>query len=644
MSMWDFFRRRDSQALTPDPEKLAIELIDQGNQAEEAGQLDNAMQRYEAALRIAPELPRAHLNLGNLLGRQGRHDAALASYREVLRLAPGHAGAHFNIGNVHTDEGRFGEALAAYQQAVSLDPTMVDAHVAAGYVLDETGHADAAVESYERALALRPDYAEVHSNLGVAHRKAGRFQQALQCYLRALELDATRADTHMNLGNLLRDLGRLEEAEASYRHALELQPDHLDAFSGLLGLHNYRTTLSPAELLAEARLFGEIAARSARPYRQWKGSTDEDRCLRIGLVSGDLRQHPVGYFLENVLSSLARQAQGRLSLHAYPSFRCDDATAQRLRSHSASWTLIEGRRDQEVAAKIHDDAIDILIDLSGHTAHSRLPMFCWRPSPVAVSWLGYFATTGVAEIDYLIADPLTLPAALEENFTEKIWRLPQTRLCFTPPMVDVDVSPLPSAGGSPFTFGCFNNLTKVTDEVLALWSRVLGAVPDSRLFLKAAQLSDAEELRRIEQRLVAAGVASHRLMLEGLSARADYLASYGRVDIGLDPFPFTGGTTTAEALWMGVPVLTLTGNSFLSRQGVGLLTNAGLSDWVARDADDYVRIAAAKAADLGSLATLRGRLRAQVLDSPLFDSGQFAGHLEAVLREMWRTHCRLGSR
>jgi protein O-GlcNAc transferase len=258
---------------------------------------------------------------------------------------------------------------------------------------------------------------------------------------------------------------------------------------------------------------------------------------------------------------------------------------------------------------------------------------------VQVSWLGYFATTGVKAIDYLIADPWTLPEADEAHFTEKIWRLPETRLCFTPPDVDVQVAPLPALTDGCITFGCFNNLTKMNDAVVALWARVLQAVPGSRLFLKTKQLGEAAVRQSVFTRFAAHGIAADQLILEGSASRSAYLSAYHRVDIALDPFPFPGGTVTAEGLWMGVPVLTLAGGRFLSRQGVGLLMNAGLPQWVVADADAYVGSAASHAGDPQRLAMLRNGLRQQVLESPLFDSPRFARHFEGALRGMWQKWC-----
>jgi predicted O-linked N-acetylglucosamine transferase (SPINDLY family) len=359
----------------------------------------------------------------------------------------------------------------------------------------------------------------------------------------------------------------------------------------------------------------------------------------VGLVSGDLRAHPVGYFLEGVMAALASGAAGRLEFFAYPSHFCADVLTERIKACCHGWHSAVGLSDERLARRIRDDGIDILIDLAGHTAHNRLPMFAWKPAPVQVSWLGYFATTGVAAMDYLIADPWTLPEAENGNFTETVWRLPETRLCFTPPDIDIEIAPLAALGRGHITFGCFNNLTKVNQAVVALWARVVEAVPDSRLFLKASQLQEPSMRESMAERFSALGVAEERLILEGASSRAEYLAAYRHVDIALDPFPFVGGTTSAESLWMGVPVLTLAGEHLVSRQGVGLLANAGLSEWVASDPDDYVARAVAHSADLQCLASLHDDLRPRILASPVFDAPRFAGYLEAALRGMWVSWC-----
>ncbi|MGC4062866.1 MAG: tetratricopeptide repeat protein [Aquabacterium sp.] len=498
---------------------------------------------------------------------------------------------------------------------------------------------DEAVASYRKALQLKPDHVGALCNMGIVLKDLGQYDQAVANFRQALTLQPDLADAHNNLGNLLKDLGQLDEAVACFRKALAARPDFAEAHSNLIFTLNYVPGQDAHVLLDEARHFGDTVARRATPFTTWANTRDAARPLRIGLVSGDLGNHPVGYFVEGVLAALAARSAERLSIFVYATRTSNDALAERIKASCTGWCSAMGVPDAQLARQIRDDAIDILIDLSGHTGYNRLPMFAWKPAPVQASWLGYFATTGVAAIDYLIADPWTLPASEDAHFTEQIWRLPETRLCFTPPETEVAVSPLPAIANGHVTFGCFNNLTKMNDGVVALWSKVLHAVPGSRLRLKAKQLDEASVRDDVLTRFAAQGIDAGRLTLEGRTPRADYLASYGQVDIGLDPFPFTGGTTSAESLWMGVPVLTLAGDRLVSRQGVGLMQNAGLADWVASDADGYVARAVAHAADLPRLAALRGGLREQVQASPIFDAQRFAPLFEAALRGMWTRWC-----
>jgi predicted O-linked N-acetylglucosamine transferase (SPINDLY family) len=292
--------------------------------------------------------------------------------------------------------------------------------------------------------------------------------------------------------------------------------------------------------------------------------------------------------------------------------------------------------DQQAAARIRDDRIDLLLDLSGHMNFNRLPLFAWRPAPVQASWLGYFASTGLPAMDYLLGDPHVLPPDAQTYYTERLWRLPDSYLCFTPPAERVDIGPLPLATQGHITFGCFNHLMKMNDRVVDVWARILHGVPHSRLFLKAKQLDDAPTRETTLARFAAHGIEASRLTLEGRSPRAEYFAAYNRIDIALSPFPYPGGTTSVEGLWMGVPVLCRRGDRFLSNICTSMLHSAGLADWIAQDNDDYVAKAVAFAADAPRLAALRSSLRSTVLASPLCDAARYARHLEAALEAMWR--------
>jgi predicted O-linked N-acetylglucosamine transferase (SPINDLY family) len=616
-------------------------LKNTGQTLMDLGRPEAAVTAYRMALEIFPADADVHNYLGAALKKQGRLEEALMAFRQALEICPNAVG-HNNIGAALRSLGRLDDAAESYRQALIIRPDFVEAHHNLGNVLAALSRNDDALASYRRALEINPDFAETLCCMGVLLLDIGQFHEAMDSYQRALALKPDYAYAHNNLGNVLQFFGQFERALKSTRRALEISPDFIDAHDSLLFMYNYLGEQPASVMLDAARRYGEVVARQVFPNVaggiRHDRDPDPERVLRVGLVSGDLCYHPVGFFAEGVVSALASRAD-RLELFAYPTCIRTDEISERIKANCRGWHPVAGLSDEYMANRIRADGIDILIDLSGHTAYNRLPVFAWKPAPVQVSWLGYFATTGVAAIDYFVADPWTLPESEEINFTEKVWRLPETRLCFTPPDAAVAVSTLPALVNGYVTFGCFNNLSKMNDKVVALWARVMEAVPGSRLFLKARQLTEASVRKSIAERFAAHGIDEGRLILEDYVPRENYLAAYQRVDLALDPFPYTGGTTTAEALWMAVPVLTLAGERFISRQGVGLLMNAGLPDWIASDPDDYVARALAHASDLPRLAALRGNLRAQVLASPVYDAARFAKHFETALRGMWQQWC-----
>lgn len=433
------------------------------------------------------------------------------------------------------------------------------------------------------------------------------------------------------LGNVLSDSGDVKAALAAYARVLEIKPDHETARSSRIFLLNY-VGAPEDEYLREAKAFGQRAAdRVPCRFTSWLCSERPAR-LRVGFVSADLREHPVGYFLENVIAALDL---GRVELIAYANHPAIDALTRRIMPRFSRWRAVHAMNDATLARQIYADGMHILVDLAGHTAHNRLGVFSWKPAPVQATWLGYFATTGVAEIDYFLTDPVSLPESSGQGYVERIWQLPCTRLCFTPPREDVAPGPLPALASGALTFGCFSNLAKVSDETLALWAKLVKTVVGSRLFFKSPQLRNEAGVAALQRRLFAHGFDSDRVMLEAAGPREEYLAAYHRVDIVLDTFPYAGGTTTAESLWMGVPVITLAGDRLISRQGASMLHNAGLDDWAARSTAEYLALGIRHASDLPQLAELGAKLRARVLNSPLFDATAFARDLEAAWWGMW---------
>jgi protein O-GlcNAc transferase len=606
-----------------------------GNVLLELGQPVEAVVSYRRALEINPEFSVAHNNLANVLKNLMRLDEAVASYRRALEIKPHFAEAHCNLGSVLLELGQPVEAVASYRQALEVKPDFAEAHSNLGNALKALGLLDEAAVSYRCALKINPEFTEAHYNLGITLKDLGQFDDAIASFRQALRDNPDYAEAHNNLGNTLKDLGKFDDAVASYRRALEIKPDFAMAYSNLLFVLNYTASHTVPYCLEQARRYGEMldTKKSATRFVAWSCPREPKR-LRVGLVSGDLRNHPVGYFLEGLLE---HTDPTRVELIAYPTFDRADEVTTAIRPHFTAWKPVSRLSDEAAARLIHADGVHILLDLSGHTAENRLPIFAWKPAPVQSSWLGYFATTGVAAIDYVVGDPYVMRAEEAHHFTERIWRLPECYLCFTPPKFALEAVPLPALSAGHITFGSFNNLAKVNDAVVALWAAVLQAVSGSRLVLKTAQLNDFKMCETTRQRFAARGIASDRLTLEGSSPRAELLATYNRVDIALDPFPYPGGTTSLEGLWMGVPVITRGGDRFLSHVGESIAHNAGLSDWIAAGDDEYVLRAVEFAADLGYLATLRAGLRQRMLLSPLFNAPRFARHLEAALWGMWQS-------
>ncbi len=600
-------------------------------------QSKDALPAFARAGALLPQDAEAHNNLGTALTRTGESEQALLSYQRAIALAPGYADARANIARLLAELGRIDDALPHARSWVELQPASSEAHARLGNLLRMAGDAQAAIAEYHRVLELG-DQRLGTLNLSAGYFDVGDFSKAISYGEKAVEFAPDMAESHFNCGTALSSFGRVAEAIPCFARAIAIKPGDAYLHHNLLFNNNY-LPYPDTQQLHEAKRYGALVAARATPYTKWQTGHEPEKTLRVGLVSNDFRNHPVGHFLHGALGALGALA-GRtgLAFHAYANHRDSDAITQAIRANCHGWRDVRTLSDAELAAVIHGDAIDILLDLGGHTKGSRLDMFAWKPAPVQASWLGYFATTGLDAMDYLIADRHTLPPEEDGAYVERIWRMPDTRLCFSDPGSDIPVGPLPLLTNGYPTFGCFNNLSKIHDGVVSLWARILHAIPDARLLLKNKPFADAHAAHYLAARFASHGIGAERLHFEGPSSRGDYLAAHNRIDIALDPFPYTGGTTTAEALWMGVPVLTLAGERFLARQSEGLLKNAGLASWVADNADDYVAKAIHFAGDPG-LDALRQRLRAQVLASPVFDAPRFAAHFAQALRGMWRQWC-----
>ncbi len=602
----------------------------------ETGAFDLAITSFNKALSIKPDAAATLNNLGTALRFSGKLDQALAVYRRALQADPNSAHIHFNLGTTLKELGQPEQALVSYRKVIALKPDAAEAYCNLCSILHKLGQYDAALEVGRQAVKLNPGLAEAHSNLGYVLKEVGQHDAAMECFQHAIAANPNYAKVHGNIAGLYQKIGEMDKAIAGFRRSLEMEPA-LSTYSDLLFVLNYSPGVTPSESLSDAQKFGQMAsAKVTNRHTKWKNKPPPER-LRVGMVSGDFRDHPVGYFLESILTHID---PARIELVAYTTQTQEDEVTQRLRTSFTAWQSLVGKNDEDAAKMIHDDGIHILIDLAGHTAYSRLPLFAWKPAPIQVAWLGYFATTGLAEMDYLIADHVGVPEANRDHFTEQVWYLPESRLCFSPPETDLPVADLPAVDNGYITFGCFQNLSKVSEVVLSTWADALKAVPDSHLRWQCKQFDDAPVAEKILQRFEQLGIAPERIDLHGGTSRETYLAAHGEVDMLLDTFPYPGGTTTCEALWMGVPTLTLAGDTLLSRQGASMLTSAGLPDWIADSREAFVAKAVSlsghSSGNVAALADLRASLRDQVRVSPLFDAPRFAHDLEEALWGMWQ--------
>ena len=564
--------------------------------------------------------------------------AALGKASELLLDRPD---VWDHLGNALDAKEDFLGARRAYDHSLALNPAW---HVSWNNAADAAIGKQRFAPAYQYAhlaLTLAPDNETCLFNFARAAQGTGNYNAARQALVALIQRYPDHRGAERQLGYLCLETGAHAEAMRHFDRAIAIDPDNLDTQSSLLFLNTYLGTLSQADIGAQAKRYGEALAAGLKSRHTWSNNQDPGRPLRIGFVSGDLRQHPVGFFFIGVAQALA-QSRG-VELFAYPTTRASDSLTDTFRGVFDHWVPIPGLDDEEASARVLADGIDILVDLSGHTGKHRLGLFAHKPAPIQVTWLGYSGTTGLTQIDYLLAGPWDVPSSEEAEFSESIWRLPHTRFCFSRPEVVVPVDPLPALSTGYVTFGCFNNLNKLDDRVVALWSQILAALPQVRLFLRAEQLGSEDGRAATAERFRVHGIGSDRLLLEGRSHAVDYLSAYGRVDIALDPFPYTGATTTIESLWMGVPVLTLAGDRMLARQSEGMLRALGMDDWIAASEEDYLARAIRLAKAGETLQGLRSSLRQRVEASPLMNAPQFAADLEAAFRAMWISWCEGGT-
>ncbi len=608
------------------------------------GDLVAAAACLERAAALAPRDAAPRFNLGNVYRHQGRTDDAVAAFREAVALVPkspqaltGLAAALLDMGSAG-DPDALKEAERLCRRAIRRKPGLADAHNTLGAVLKALGRTKDAEAAFRAALAHAPRHAPTLSNLGNLLSATGRQPEALEAYEAALAADPDNPDTRYNLGNTLFELGRTAEAERCFRAVLALRPDHRRARHNLLFALCHLPEVTPEALLAEHRAQGERLTAAARSQARTGHPNDPDpaRRLRVGYLSPDFRRHPVTWFTERVL---AHHDPATVEVTAYAHVTEPDDLTAHLTTLVPRWRDVTRLSDEALADRIAADGIDVLVDLGGYTRDSRIDALAFRPAPVQVSYLGYPATTGFPAVGWRVTDAACDPPGAEALYTERLMRLPGLFCCYAPPKEAPPVAPSPAAESGRVTFGSLVNPKKLNPPVIALWARVLEAAPDARLVVFRTTLRDEALRRPYAEAFAAHGLGPDRVTFGWDLPDENHLGVYARVDACLDTFPFCGHTTTCEALWMGVPTVTLAGRFFAGRMGASLLPAVGLADLVAADADGFVAAAARLAADPAALGELRVGLRERVRSSPLCDAAGFTRHLEAAYRAMWTDWC-----
>jgi len=569
--------------------------------------------------------------------RAGRLDEAQKIYTALCHKYQRDDNAWMMMGIIDGQYGNFASAEQHLRRAMQINSKNSDACMNHGLALLNLGNANEAVSSLLRALEIVPGHVHALLLLGNAYARLDQLKLAENAYRRLLRIDPSNVAAYGNLANILAYQGRQETAVECYRQALRLDPRQTGVNSNLLLCLHYSDILPPDMIFAEHLKWADRHCSAIRPYTDYLVAVQPDRVLRIGYVTPDLRGHSVAYFLEPLLRYHDRE---HFQVYCYVEVRIQDEMTKRL------WACVDVVRDTTrlddaaVAHLIHDDRIDILIDLAGHTENNRLPVFAYKPAPVQMTYLGYPDTTGLDTVDYRITDGWADPPGTTEHLhSEELLRLENGFLCFSPPTESPPVSSLPALERGYITFGSFNVQTKITPVMLDAWANIMSRLPTARLLIKNRQLSEPAMQEYLLAELAGRGIAGERVALLGTTSKERHMATYGEVDIALDSYPYNGTTTTCDTLWMGIPVITLAGSTHVSRVGASLLARVGLDDLVCPDTESYVTKAVALSGDPAWLAETRRSLRSRMQASSLCDAAAFIGEYEDLLRSAWRQWC-----
>ena len=571
---------------------------------------------------------------GAALEKQGRLREAIEAYLSSLRIDERQPHTLYCLGNVLLKSGSLPDAIESYRRALALRPQFAEAMNNLGCALRMTGEDVEAGRILRQAVALCPDFADALNNLANLLIDQMQFDQAMVLCRRALVLSPNFGEALGNLGNCHFSMGQVDEAIQCFRRSAQLAPRSSSPHNLLYDIH-FHPAYGPKEIWEEHARWNETVARPLmRPLTRHPNDRSKDRRLRVGYVSPDFREHPVGRFM---LPLMEHHDRHQFEIFCYTDLRREDAITRRIRPHADAWRPTAAFNDAQLDQIVRADQIDILVDLTLHMKGSRLLALARKPAPVQVTYLAYCSTTGLETIDYRFSDPYLDPEDADVSvYRERTIRLPRTYWCYPAPDVSPEVGPLPADRQGQITFASLNNYAKVSTPIFDTWCQVLSQVPDSRLVLHAHEGSHRQLARN---QMCYRGVDPRRLQFVSSMPYQQYLDQYNQIDIALDPFPYGGGTTTCDALWMGVPVVSCRGATAVSRAGLSILSNLGLAELVAGTLEEYVQLIIARATDLAKLRFLRSTLRQRLRASPLMDAAQFARDVEAAYREMWRNWC-----
>ncbi len=629
-----------AQMLASNPQDAdALHLT--GLLAHQEGDQLRALDLITRAIRAQPAAPRFHFNQGNVLAALERTPAAAESFRRAAELDPGHAASWFNLGSAQARLNPQGDAHVALRRAWELEPGLPGLRQALAQALCNVAGAGSLTSSaYREAVQLLADHwteaidpQEARLLLAYALQQNRQWSEAAHHYRAMLENFPDLEIAHNNLANCCNQLGQMTEAITHYREVQRLSPDNALAASSIVSCLNYDSEATPEQMLAAHTGWARRFAAAPLKATQHANSRAAGRRLRLGYVSPDLRRHPVSTLFAPVIE---RHDPRQFEVFCYYNHPDEDAVTQRIKKAAQGWVDIHQWNDAALASRIQEDGIDILVDLAGHTSYGRLRAYAAKPAPVMVSWLGYFNTTGLAQMDAFISDVHSSPPGQETWFSEKLLRLPDTRFVFEAHEHYPPAGPARSRPAGAVTFGSLNNLAKLNDRVLAAWAGILKRLPDASLLIQALALEDAPNKTAFLQRCAAAGMDSARIEVRPWRNLEDSARTYHDIDITLDPFPFCGGMSSFDSLWMGVPVVTLAGRLVAGRQSASMLANLGLRDLIADSVAEYADVAVALAQDTARLDHLRATLRADFAASPLCDYDKFTRTLEAAYAHLWQ--------